>query len=414
VVDEAVAVALLAIVLGGTVVRPRGIPEWAVAVPAALLALAAGGVSWPHARAELSSLGPVVGFLAAVLALAAGCADEGLFAALGARLAGRARGGPVRLLGAVFVLASLTTAVLSLDTTVVLLTPVVVAMATRAGVSVRPSAYACATLANASSLLLPVANLTNLLALAVLPITFVRFAGLMLLPWLVVIGLTWLGYRVVFRADLVGAPRPDDGVIPRVPTYAAAIVLLTLVGFVVSSLGGAAPVWAAVAGAVALAVPRLLRRRVGVVGVLRSAAPGFCLFVLALGVVVRAVSDHGLGSWLPHVVPRGSSYVDLLAVAAVGAVAANVVNNLPATLLLLPVTVASGPAAVLALLIGVNVGPNLTYPGSLATLLWRRVVAGVSDVPRAGEFTWLGVLTVPPSLVAGCAALWLSLRVIGT
>jgi len=96
----------------------------------------------------------------------------------------------------------------------------------------------------------------------------------------------------------------------------------------------------------------------------------------------------------------------------VAALAANLVNNLPATLILLPVTAAAGPGAVLAMLVGVNVGPNLTFSGSLATLLWRRVMHAHDEPADLGEFTRLGALSVPCILVASAAALWLGLQVL--
>jgi len=109
--------------------------------------------------------------------------------------------------------------------------------------------------------------------------------------------------------------------------------------------------------------------------------------------------------------PTSTGLLELLAVAGIAAVLANVVNNLPATLILVPVTAAGGPGPVLAMLIGVNVGPNLTYVGSLATLLWRRVMHAHDEPTDAREFTRLGVLTVPAILIAGTVALWLALQV---
>ena len=100
------------------------------------------------------------------------------------------------------------------------------------------------------------------------------------------------------------------------------------------------------------------------------------------------------------------------AVAALGAtflaaLLANLLNNVPALLLLLPAAAAAGPATVLAVLIGVNAGPNLTYTGSLATLLWRRVLREREAEPPLGEFLRLGALTVPPIVVSCTFALWL-------
>ena len=134
-----------------------------------------------QAKAEVERLGPVVGFLAAVLVIAECCEGEGVFRAAGALMA-RARGGRRRgCCSRSSVLASVTTALLSLDTTVVLLTPVVVATVRANGAPPRPHLYATAHLANSASLLLPVSNLTNLLAFAVVPISFSRFAALMAL-----------------------------------------------------------------------------------------------------------------------------------------------------------------------------------------------------------------------------------------
>lgn len=108
--------------------------------------------------------------------------------------------------------------------------------------------------------------------------------------------------------------------------------------------------------------------------------------------------------------PTGGSLWSLLAVAVLAAVLANLANNLLAILLLLPAAAAGGPGTVLAALIGVNVGPNLTYVGSLATLLWRRALRARDAGPAVGEVLRLGALTVPAALLAATVALWLVLR----
>ncbi|MEU2751864.1 arsenic transporter [Streptomyces collinus] len=414
---EVLSVTLLAAVLVWAVARPKGLPEAVLAVPAAGLALALGVISPEHAWEEVQRLGPVVGFLAAVLVLAHFCDVEGLFTACGAWMARWAAGRPTRLLTAVFALASVITAVLSLDATVVLLTPVVLATATRMGVRARPHLYACAHLSNTASLLLPVSNLTNLLAFTASGLSFTRFAALMALPWLVAIAAEYLVFRRFFDEELA-APLPSPGPGPErrpepLPLFALVTVGCTLAGFVVASAVGIEPAWAATAGALVLAGRALLRRRATPLTVVRSASPAFLAFVLALGVVVRAVVDHGLADALRRVLPDGSGLLTLLGVAALAAVLANLINNLPAVLVLLPLTAGAGPGAVLAVLLGVNIGPNLTYVGSLATLLWRRIVQRHGHRVGLGEFTRLGLLAVPAALVPAVVALWLSLTVVG-
>jgi arsenical pump membrane protein len=412
-VNEAISLVALAASLTAAVARWPRAPDWVVAAGAAVIVVLVGALSFHGARTALGRLGPTVGFLAALLVLADGCRRAGLFDALGALMASGSHGRPPRLLAMVFLVAAGTTAVLSLDATIVLLTPIVFATAARLTTSPRPHVYACSHLANSASLLLPVSNLTNLLAFAACGVSFTRFAALMALPWLVVIAVEWVVLSRVFADDLRTAGTPPAAAAaaaPRVPLprFATAVVGLTLVGFGVSSIAGIAPVWFAVAGAVALILrhPPQSHRQL-----FSAAEPTFLVFVLALGVVVAAAGENGLSSVVDALLPHGQSLPALLAVAVVSAVLANLLNNLPATLIIVVVVAASAPGGVLAMLIGVNVGPNLTYVGSLATLLWRRIVHAHDEDVNTAEFLKLGALTVPLSLVAATVGLWLALQV---
>lgn len=407
--SEAAALLALVATLAAAVARPRFAPDWAVAAGCAVVLVATGVLTVGEARSAAGDLGPTLAFLAALLLLADGCRAAGLFEALGAAIAHGSRGWSRRLLAMVFAAAAGTTAVLSLDATVVLLTPVVFATAARLRIGARPHVYACSHLANSASLLLPVSNLTNLLAFDRSGLSFARFAALMALPWLAALAVEWVVLARAFRADLEApaSARAAPAAAVPVPRFALGVVAATLAGFALSSVAGVAPVWVAAAGALALAA----RERRGPAGLLRAAEPPFLVFVLGLAIVVRAAGDHGLQSAVDALVPHGAALPALLAVAALAAVVANLVNNLPATLILLPVAAASGPLPVLAMLIGVNVGPNLTYVGSLATLLWRRVVHAHAESTGPGEFLRLGALTVPPALLACTVALWLASRV---
>ena len=311
-----------------------------------------------------------------------------------------------------FVAASTVTATLSLDATVVLLTPVVFATAVRLGARPRPHLYACTHLANSASLLLPVSNLTNLLAFTASGLSFAGFAAIMALPWLVVILVEYLVMRRFFDADLWTPTRARSVERAAAPRAALLVLAVTLIGFPVSETLGVHPAWVAAIGAAVLAWPDVARSPRALAPLVMSANPGFVIFVLALGVIVLAVRRNGLDELARHLTPSQAGFLGLLAAAGLAAVLANLVNNLPATLILVP-AVAHSPGLVLAVLLGVNIGPNLTYVGSLATLLWRRVlhVRGVS--PPTGEFLRLGAMTVPPALLAGVAALWVGLQLSG-
>jgi arsenical pump membrane protein len=409
----AAALVVLAVTLAAAVAQSRRVPQALAAGGGAALLVAVGAIGLTPALDALRALAPTVGFLAALLAIAEGARRERLFDALGALMARGSRGSPRRLLALVVVVASAVTAVLSLDATVVLLTPIVFVTATALRTRSRPHVYACAHLANSASLLLPVSNLTNLLAFHASRLSFSRFAALMALPTLGVVLVEWLVLRRFFAADL-GRSRRFDGLTPprpRLPRFATAVLALTLVGFALSSLAGIAPVWVAVAGATVISVPALASRTTSPLVLARTVEPGFLVFVLGLGVIVAAASAAGLASGVREVLPIGSSFPDLLAIAALSALLANLVNNLPATLMLIPVAVAGGPGAVLAVLIGVNIGPNLTYVGSLATLLWRRVMHAQEADVELGVFVRLGALSVPAAIVAGTVLLWLGLQV---
>ncbi|MGI8711859.1 MAG: SLC13 family permease [Solirubrobacteraceae bacterium] len=449
----ALALVALAAALAVAVLRPDGGrfrwlgSEWVAAGAGALLLLAVGAIGACRAGDAIRALGPTAGFLAALLVLAEGCRREGLFDAVGARLAIGARGDSRRLLAGVFVVASAVTIVLGLDATVVLVTPIVLVCASRVRADPKPHAYACVHLANSASLLLPVSNLTNLLAFRASGLSFTRFALLMVAPTLAAVAVEWVALarwaprgvapRSEARTAAAGAGGAGPGggaaggvgfgggaaggvgfgggpaeAAPALPRYALLVLALTLVGFALSSALSVAPVWIAVAGAVAITLGGFAGGRVTLIELVRSIQPGFLVFVLMLAVIVATAGRHGLTSAIRDVLPEGGSLGDLLITAAVAGLLANIVNNLPATLILVPVAAHLGAGPVLAVLIGVNVGPNLTEVGSLATLLWRRVLAAEGVELSLAEFVRLGALTVPPALAGATVALWLALKLV--
>ena len=416
---DLVAIAALAALLVVAYRHPRRRTEAGVSVVASAAVVAPGLVSVDHAWRTVVELAPVVGFLVAVLVVSDVCARAGLFDAAAGLLRG---GGPTRLLTVAFLLAAVVTAVLSLDATVVLLTPVVLAAARAAGVAERPGAHACLRMANSASLLLPVSNLTNLLALPSLDLTFAGFAAAMAPALVAVLVVEYVGLRLLFRRDLSGQTdraRPVRAAAPPVPPVPAAVVVLMLLGFVATSPLGIDPVWVAAAAALVLVA---WGHRRGLLAVRQAAAAGhpeFALLVLALGVVVAALADSFLGDAIARLVPGGTSYAALLAIALLATALANVLTNLSATLLLVPLVAPLGDVAVLAALVGLNVGSGLTLSGSLANLLWRRTVREHASGPAGGPASGLGsvrdlhrvsLVLTPPAVLVGVSVLTLTSR----
>ncbi|RNL61338.1 arsenic transporter [Nocardioides marmoriginsengisoli] len=381
-------------------------PEWVeavVAITAAGAVLATGTLTAADLGTERRHLLPVVGFLVAILVVAECCRAAGLFAAIGERLA-RA-GSPQAMFALVFAVAAVITVVLSLDATVVLLTPVVLAATAAHGWSDRPFQLVCVRLANVASLLLPISNLTNLLALPDLDLSFGRFALLMAPVWVLALAVEYAGHRVRFRRQLAAPPAPTTAPARPLPRFPLVVVGLMLAGFAVGS--EIDPFWVAGAAALVLAVRGLSLGELGPGRVWSATHAPFALFVLALGLVVAALGEGPLGDLLDEVLPHEDGLLALLGIAAVGLVLSNVVNNLPATLLLVPLVAPLGPVPVLASLIGINLGSSMTWSGSLANLLWRRTVARSGGRVSSRDFHLLGLALTPLSVAGGVVVLHL-------
>lgn len=355
--------------------------------------------------AELADLaarvGPVLAFLVAITVVAEIADLAGVFdvAAHWAARAGRHRVWALWLL--VVAIACASTIVLSLDTTAVLLTPVAITVARQVDVPPLPFAMATLWLANTASMLLPVSNLTNLLALHHMNLLGVGQLGYLRLAWapaLAAIVATVALLAVRHRRSLRGryaleaAPEPHDRVLLVIASVCCVALGPAFVSGVVPAIPSA--IAAAVLVGTVLVRDRSLLRRVSVPWLL-------VIGVSVLFVVVDVALAQGLREVLASFVGTGTDGGALVRVGAVSAVSANVVNNLPAYVALEAVT-ADAPARLMAVLIGVNVGPLVTVWASLATLLWRqRCRAARLTVPTA----YLAREGLLCALVAGAAAL---------
>ena len=374
---------------------------WIAAVVLGALTLVTRALSPAEAWGVTREVGPVLIFLVGITVVAELADKAHVFDVAAVKAARTARGRGWLLYALVVALGTAVTIVLSLDTTAVLLTPVLIALAQRCKLPALPLAMTAVWLANIASLLLPVSNLTNLLALHALGLQPAQFAARMWAPQLaaLTVGVAVLAIR--YRRDLGTAydipdqTPPDDTLLFRI-SAAVCIVMAPLfaVGLPVSAV--------AVAAAVVLLAFFLVRRRDAVTF---SLIPWrLVLLVEGLFLVVTALGNHGLDRVVGSLAGHGSGFLDLARTAGVGAAGSNLVNNLPAYLALDHVTAHNVPQT-LASLVGTNVGPLITVWASLATLLWRERCKARGVEIRTREFVTLGLVGVPLMLLAATAAL---------
>lgn len=346
---------------------------------------------------DFYSLTAAVGFLVAIMVLARASADEGLFEAWAAVIERATTQSTSRRLALVVLMIAVVTAVLTLHASVAFLAPVLLVAARS---SRRATSFAVVRVANTGSTLLPVSNITNLLAFAGTGLAFVEFAWLMFPVWAVGVAAELTALRLWFRGDHRNDPTPEVAEAPAVPLFPAAVLVAVLIALTAGS-----PLWLpATAGAILLGGYALARRTTTWRDLAEAANLPFAAFVLVWGLVVVFLGGTRAGDGIGHLVSSSDTLGGLAVTALVGMLAANIINNLPAALLLLPAAAAAGPVTVLALLVGLNVGANLTGIGSLANLLWRQ--AGPADVTSWRTFHVMGLVTTPVIVVLCTTVLW--------
>jgi arsenical pump membrane protein len=345
----------------------------------ATAAIAAAAAAAADAHAAFSQTWPAFALVAGLLLIGAAAAREGVFEAAGAAVT-RLPGGTVSLLVALLLLEAAVTAVLNLDTAVVFVTPVLLHAAQQRGVPEAPFLYGAVFMANSASLLFPGSNLTNLIVLANEPVTGSTFAARLAPAWVVAVAVTIGVLLLVFRRQLIApAARITGGAAFRLGAGSAGIAVAAVLVLALSH--PALPVLG-----VGLAVGIASRLRVR--HVLDATNPALLLGVLgvAVGLGTLARNVGWLGSLVEHAGRWESAWI--------AAGASVLVNNLPAAVVLS----AHAPAHPRALLLGLDLGPNLAVTGSLSALLWLQVARANGARPSAVRYTLLGIVLVPISL----------------
>jgi arsenical pump membrane protein len=352
----------------------------------------------PHeARAAAAQDWPPFVLVAGLLLVGLVADGDGLFAAGGHLLARLTPNGVLLYAGTAVLVVTVTT-LLNLDTSVTFLTPVLVyAARSRGGREEAPLLYACLLLSNAGSLLLPGSNLTNLIVLGHLHLSGRAFLTHMALPALAAAAVTALVVGAVHHRALRTTSAPITE--PERPVLGVGFLAIVVVTVLVVALRAPAlPV--AVVGVVAVLLRSWRDRTRGTAA--RDAVEVLGVPVLA-GLFGLAVALGTLGrSWSGPA--NLLSHLDAWGTAAVAALTSVLVNNLPAASLL----AARQPPHPFALLIGLNVGPNLFVTGSLAWILWLRAAKAAGGRPDVRRASLLGLASVPLAIAAAVGVLVLS------
>ncbi len=398
----------------GVILRPFAWPEAIWAVLGAALLIVLGLLPWQIALEGAAKGTDVYLFLVGMMLLSEVARKEGLFDWLASHAVRAARGSATRLFGLIYVVGTVVTVFLSNDACAVVLTPAVFAATKAAGVKQPlPYLFICAFIANAASFVLPISNPANLVVFAQNMPPLGRWLATFALPSALAILATYIVLRLTQNGSLKGETVATDVEIPglgnggKIAGFGIVATGAALIGASAAGIELGLPTF--IAG-LATTLVVLLINRGGLVEVARDVSWGVLPLVAGLFVLVEALEKTGVLGMLSDALKRAAQG-DPTATAWAGgilvAVGSNLVNNLPAGLLAGAAVQSAHATETIAgaILIGVDIGPNLSVTGSLATILWLTAIRREGQDVSAWSFLKLGALVMPPALVLALGAL---------
>jgi arsenical pump membrane protein len=396
----------------GVILRPFRWPEAVWAVSGAVILVAAGLLPWMDAVRAVGKGGDVYLFLTGMMLLAEMARAAGLFGHVAARAARRAAGDPRRLFTLVYGVGVVVTVFLSNDATAVVLTPAVFAVARAARAEPLPYLLICAFIANAASFVLPISNPANLVVFGSAMPPLLSWLGRFGLPSIFAIVATYAVLRFTQRAALVGAVAQAIDVPPlsRAGRTVAWGIGGTAAALMLASGFGVDLGWPTCLAAVLTAAAIAVAERAVPWAIVKGVSWAVLPLVAGLFVLVEGIGHTGVLAALSDWLHGATGLPAAWGLGAAVAVLCNLVNNLPAGLLVGSAigTAHLPPQVATSVLIGVDLGPNLSVTGSLATILW--LVALRREGMRVGfwQFLKLGALVMPPALLLALGAVALT------
>jgi arsenical pump membrane protein len=400
--------------IAGVILRPFRLPEAIWAVAGALLLVILRTILPREAMSGVAKGTDVYLFLLGMMLLAEVAREEKLFDWLAAQAIRHARDSPQRLFGLIYLVGIAVTVLLSNDATAVVLTPAVAA-AVKAAKVTRPLPYLliCAFIANAASFVLPISNPANLVIYGSHMPALLEWIPRYILPSVLSIAVTYLLlYRTQRKAldarletRIAFPPLTTNGRIAAMGLGVTAIVLLTA-----SALDWQLGLPTAITG-ILTATLVLIKTKKNPLIILRGISWSVLPLVAGLFVIVEAINKTGVVRTVSVLLQQTASHSPARAAWVSGisvAFFSNLANNLPSGLIAADVVQNAHVPEIIrnAILIGVDLGPNLSVTGSLATILWLVALRREGQTVSAWNFLKLGLLIMTPALVAALAALW--------
>ena len=396
----------------GVIARPWNLPEFIWAAAGALLLILFHLLSLPDALAAAAKGTDVYFFLIGMMLLAEVARKEGLFDWLAAQAVQSARGSARRLFLIIYVVGTAVTVLLSNDATAVVLTPAVYAATRAAKVEPLPYLFICAFIANAASFVLPISNPANLVVFGTQMPPLSDWLRYFTLPSAVAIVATYVALRVMQRRALdasvaVVVEMPPLTLGGKLAACGIALTAVVLLG--ASAIGRDLGLPTFAAGTAVTTIVLLIGRQ-SPMPVMKDVSWSVLPLVAGLFILVEGLNRTGVLPALSHMLKDAAATSHHVAswIAGVGvAVASNLINNLPMGLIAATTSQAAQVSQHVtgAILIGVDLGPNLSVTGSLATILWLIALRREGERVAAWQFLKLGIVVMPPALLLALLAL---------
>ncbi len=423
----ALTLAIFTVSITLVMTRPRYFNEATAAALGALVMIIVGLVSPAQAWEVLQANANVLLFFLGLMLISIVADQAGFFEWCAFKSVKLAQGRGPWLLSIVFTLGAVLTAFFSNDATALILTPIVFTLVTRLKLNALPYVFACAFIANSASMLLPVSNPVNLLAVQKFGLTLGDYFKFLLLPSFVVIAINVVLFGIIFRKAI--STISSDGLAMesvKVDSFFLAVsggLGLIAIGYILVSIYGLPLSYPAMGGAILLLAIGFSFRRIKLGKVTSGVSWYIFLFIFALALLVKGLDNAGVTRVIANALADLASHGPLQALFSVSlgtAIGSNLINNwsmMMVSVSSLGTLAAQSPefhrALVYGAIMGADIGPNIAILGSLSSMLWLVLLRkrGLDIHPM--QYLKLGLIVTPPLLIIGVLTLYATSRLWG-